>query len=222
MFQIDTHIHTSETSFCGNISAKDVVRNHKEAGYDGIIITDHYYDHFFERLGDMDWNEKIDHYRKGFHIAKEEGDRLGLKVFFGMELRFQENNNDYLVYGITEEYLRQQPKLYRYTLKEFRKVTEKENFFLVQAHPYRPGLIPMPAELLDAVEGYNGNARHNSRNDLAMAYAKEHGLPVTSGSDYHELEDLGRGGMIFDQEINSIEDYIRAVRSQAGVRLITT
>ena len=38
----DTHVHTSETSICGKVDAKTLVRLYKKAGYTGVVITDHY------------------------------------------------------------------------------------------------------------------------------------------------------------------------------------
>ena len=46
------------------------------------------------------------------HISsKARGDELGLDVILGAELRFPENDNDYLVYGIDEAWLRANPYL---------------------------------------------------------------------------------------------------------------
>ena len=42
-FKLDIHVHTSETSSCGQVSAQEAVRLYEQAGYDGIIITDHYH-----------------------------------------------------------------------------------------------------------------------------------------------------------------------------------
>ena len=222
MFRIDTHIHTSETSACGNIKAREVVRLYDQAGYQGIIITDHYYDGFFRMLGQMSWENKIEHYLRGYHIACEEGVKLGLKVFLGMELRFTEGPNDYLVYGITEEYLRTHREIHHLGLKEFHKLIEGEDILIVQAHPYRKWMTVASTADIHGIEIYNGNARHDSRNALALAYAREHNLYMTSGSDFHELEDLSRGGMVFDHDIHTIQDFNQGLRERLARELITT
>lgn len=222
MFKLDTHVHTKETSFCGNIFAADVVKLYKEAGYDGIIITDHYYDGYFETLGDLSWIEKVDCYLRGYKRALEQGEKLGLKVFLGMEIRFTENPNDYLVYGITEEYLKENPELYKLGLKEFKKHIEKDELLIFQAHPFRNGMVVADPTDLHGVEVFNGNLRHDSRNEKAVQFANENHLLMSSGSDFHELEDLARGGMVFDDVIHNSSELIDHLRNQRYSEIISS
>ena len=69
-FKLDIHVHTSETSSCGQVSAQEAVRLYEQAGYDGIIITDHYHREYFNSLGNLTWNDKIDCYLKGYRSSK--------------------------------------------------------------------------------------------------------------------------------------------------------
>ena len=39
----ETHMHTKEGSACGRDNAADIVRAYKEAGYAGVIVTDHFF-----------------------------------------------------------------------------------------------------------------------------------------------------------------------------------
>lgn len=43
MFKYETHMHTKEGSACSSAPAADMARAHKEAGYDGIFVTDHFF-----------------------------------------------------------------------------------------------------------------------------------------------------------------------------------
>ncbi len=52
-FLLDMHMHTKETSSCGEVPAAEGVRLYKEAGYQGIMITDHYHKQYFDSLGDI-------------------------------------------------------------------------------------------------------------------------------------------------------------------------
>ncbi len=222
MFKIDTHVHTLETSLCARIEAAEIIRLYKEAGYQGVIITDHYYDLYFENLIGLSWDEKIDQFLRGYHHAMEEGSKQGLKVFLGMEIRFTENPSDYLVYGITEQFLRENKELYTLGLKEFKKRIDKENILIFQAHPFRKHMIVAAPEDIHGVEVYNGNCRQNSNNELALTFAKEHSLLMSSGSDFHMPEDLARGGMIFEQEIITTTDFIDALRDNLTLDLLST
>ena len=60
-----------------------------------------------------------------------------------------------------------------------------------------------PPELLDGIEVFNGNPRHNSRNELALEYAEKNGLLKLSGSDFHQRQDLARGGILVPEEISN-------------------
>lgn len=70
----------------------------------------------------------------------------------------------------------------------------------MQAHPFRNGLKIVDPKHLDGIETYNGNPRHDSRNEIAKAWAQKFGMLETSGSDFHEREDFARGGVIFHSQ----------------------
>ena len=201
MFKYETHLHTSETSPCGKVKAEEAVRIYHKAGYTGLIVTDHYFSGFFERHPFMNWDKKIDLYLAGYKKALAEGQRLGMEIHPGMEIRFNENANDYLVYGFDEAFLRERRKLYKLTLKEFRELTSGMGIVIIQAHPFRPRMVPASPGLIDGVEVYNGNPRHDSANHLALKYAQENGLKMLSGSDFHQPQDAARGGIIVSDRI---------------------
>jgi predicted metal-dependent phosphoesterase TrpH len=222
MYKLDTHVHTKEISSCSRIEAKEAVRLYKNAEYNTIVITDHYYEGYFDALPDASWEDKVNCYLGGYRNAKAEGDKLGLTVLLGIELRFTENPSDYLVFGITEEFLMNHPKLYKLGVKNFHKLIEKEDILLFQAHPFRSGMVVADAQDLHGIEVYNGNPRHNSMNDKAYALAKEKGLLMSSGSDFHQEEDLARGGMITREEIKSCEALLKLLRENSAYALIKT
>ncbi len=216
MSKFETHMHTSETSSCGKVEAAEGIRLYKKAGYDGVVITDHFYEKFFEDLAGMPWEDKIDNYLAGYRKAYEEGKRLGITVLLGMEIRFTENANDYLVYGVSESFLKNHPKPYKLGLKEFKKLADRENFLIFQAHPYRAKMIVADLQDIHGVEVYNGNPRHNSRNDKALTLAAGNGLLMSSGSDFHQPEDVARGGMIFPSDIKTIGEFVQALKRRAA------
>lgn len=203
MYRYETHLHTSETSPCGKVKAAEAVRLYKKAGYTGIVVTDHYFRGFFERHPFMNWDRKIDLFLAGYRNAAEEGRKLGLEVHLGMEIHFNENANDYLIYGFDEAFLREHKRMYRMTLKEFRELTAGRGIVIVQAHPFRPRMIPAAPELLDGVEVYNGNPRHDSSNHLALEYARDHRLKMLSGSDFHQTRDAARGGVVLEEPVTA-------------------
>lgn len=215
MFIIDTHVHTSEVSQCSRMSAEETVERYKKAGYDAIVITDHYYDGFFERFGEMTWEKKIEHFLSGYASAREAGEKAGLTVLLGAELRFDYTAapNDYLLYGIDREFLLQNPELYRRPAAELRQLLQKKGGMLFQAHPYRPKLTREHLEYLDGIEVFNGNPRHDSHNQDAAALAKRLGLLGISGSDCHQPVDVGRGGLRLERPVRSNAELMEALQS---------
>ena len=163
---------------------------------------------------------KIDRFLEGYNIALKVRKKLGLKIILGMEIRFLENANDYLVYGIDEKFLRDNKELYKLSLREFRKLTKKDNILIFQAHPFRPFMIPAPAELLDGVEVYNGNPRHNSNNDIAYEYALKNQLRMLSGSDFHRRDGVAAGGIIVSENISDSHEFADMIKNNKIIELI--
>lgn len=220
LYKYDTHVHTDETSSCGKVKAVKLVRMYKEYGYSGLVITDHYYKGYFDSLAEGTWEEKVDQYLQGYKNALDEGKKLGINVILGMEIRFNESPNDYLVYGFDENFLKENSELYNLTLKQFREMTKNQGILIYQAHPYRSGLSREWVEFLDGIEVYNGNPRHDSHNDLAYSLAEANKLKMLSGSDFHQVEDLARGGIIINQLITNPKELVDYLNREEVIELI--
>jgi predicted metal-dependent phosphoesterase TrpH len=216
------HMHTKEVSICAQVPASEIVTLYKEAGFNGMVITDHFYKAYFDRLGNKSWKEKIREYMSGYNEALVRGQRQGIDVFFGMELRFNESPNDYLIFGIDEDFLIENERLYDYNIEKFKSLVENKDVLIYQAHPFRPGITTAVANLLDGVEVFNGNPRHDSKNHLALEFAKVNNLRTISGSDFHELEDTVRGGLVLKKRPANIKELVNILRKEEGIELITT
>ena len=220
MYKIDMHVHTKNVSNCGRIDAKEVAQMYKKAGYDSIVITDHYYESLFSKYDNLTWEEKINCFLSGYQEALEEGNNIGLNVLMGIELRFLDYSDDFLVYGIDREFLYNYKELYKLGLKGFRDLTKNMDILIYQAHPFRKGMTPAVPELIDGVEVYNGNPRHDSNNHLAFEYAEKNQLWMTSGSDFHQEEDLGIGGIIVKNKITSSQELVAYLRNSGIIEII--
>ncbi len=187
--KIEMHYHTKETSPCGQVPAANGIQLYKDAGYDAVVITDHFCD---GALGgrERNWDDVVNDYLEGYRVALKQGQKIGVKIALGLELRFPKSPNDFLVYGVTEEFLRDNPFSYLLSMTEFRELADRYGLIIVQAHPYRAYCYPEEPWFLDGIEVCNGNPRHNSNNDQALQYAVENGLFQTIGSDFHQEEDV--------------------------------
>lgn len=181
--RIELHAHSSPASGCSEVPADELVRVFHEAGYDAVAITNHLIAEV-DRFGEKE--TAIERFKKDLYLAHETGEKLGIKVFDGAELRFHKHSdNDYLFYGFSFDEL---PDIYDYlntSLEKFVAEYKKEDSLLIQAHPFRNGMIRMNSDLLDAIEAFNVHQNHNSRVAVAAKYAAAEGKIMTVGSDYH-------------------------------------
>ncbi len=216
-FLYEMHFHTKNTSNCANVKAEIAVEEYIKAGYDGIVVTDHLSPSTYMKYGRerLPWKKKVDFFLRGYKAAKKTANGR-IPVLLGMELRFRtsEGDNDYLVYGITEDFLYNTPELLNMNSRTFYELCRKNGFLVFQAHPFRIGMKVTNPKFLDGVEIFNGNPRHNSNNDIAEIWAKKYDLKVTSGSDYHELEDLGTGGIYFNKKITDNKTLVEELSTR--------
>lgn len=208
MYTYELHSHTSEVSGCANITAEQSIKLHTQAGYAGLVITNH-----FVQYGENkeETEAKIKHFIDGYYLAKNAA--KDITVLFGMELRFFGSVNDYLVFGMTPELLQDNHDILHMDQPTFYDFAQKHGLLIIQAHPFRSPCTPSDPAYIHGVEIFNGNPRHDSRNDIAVAFCKQHSLIPTSGSDFHELEDIGIGGIITQEPIKDEKHLTRILLS---------
>lgn len=214
LYKYETHLHTKEASACAIFSAVEQVRFYKEAGYEGIIVTDHFLNGNTAVPRDLPWEERIDLYCRGYEAAKEEGDRIGLSVFFGIESGYE--GTDFLIYGLDKQWLKNHPDMLSWSVEEQYRRVHEDGGFIVHAHPFRvrPYIkkVRLFPKCVDAVEVINVGNRNDDFDRKALLYARKHKLPVTAGTDCHGLEEL-RSGLAFHHKLTDIRDYIESVQS---------
>ena len=210
-YKTELHTHTCLVSPCADTPLEDVVQRYADAGYTTVFVTDHYCDYVIDNASDT-WEQKIEHYLSGYRAMKEMA-RGKFNVLLGCELRFLENFNDYLVFGMDEDFLRSHPELHKMSLKTFSAFAKANGLLLVQAHPFRSRMTVVKPQLLDGVEVFNGHRGHESKNYLANELANRYGLIKTSGSDFHHPTSVVSGGIMTDEPITSAKQLIEILRS---------
>lgn len=211
--KLEMHAHTSEVSPCAKVPAKKMIAACAAAGYNGVVVTDHFNNYVLEAFPGPA-RRRVDRYLDGFRRAREAGEKLGVTVLLGMESCIQGGPEDFLVYGIDCDFVYQHPAFYRYTQKEAFDACEEYGALLFQAHPCRSYCVPRDPGLLRGVEVYNGNPRHQNHNDQARRWAIKHGLLHSSGSDFHQLEDAGQGGIILPAPVKDGKELTSVLLSQ--------
>lgn len=215
-YKIETHLHTRHVSQCGQLAAEEIAQGYKQAGYDALVVTDHYNRTTFDYLGVSTTapGDKLGPFLEGWRLLREECKKLGIRVFRGAELRFDECDNDYLFYGWRDDLLADPEEVFRMGIAAFAPMARSTGAIIVQAHPYRKNCTPAIARYLDGVEVLNMNPRHDSRNDRAEEYAREYGLLRLSGSDCHRPEDIALGGILTNSLPSDDLGMARLIRSR--------
>lgn len=211
-YKTELHLHTDLVSPCADLPYTEAAERYLEAGYTTIVVTDHYSRPIVEREG-RSWEESMDHFLSGYRAMKEYLDGRA-NVLLGCELRFDGSRNDYLIFGVTEEFLRQNPTLNRMSVPEFSAFARENSLLFVQAHPFRNSMTVVKPHFLDGIEVFNGHKGHDSRNFIAHAYAKHCGLIPTSGTDFHHPDSVISGGILTDAPITSVEQLVAVLKSR--------
>ena len=214
-FLYETHMHTIPASACSRTQGRDYISRYIDAGYAGVIITDHFWHGNCGIDRSLPWPEFVNRFCEGYEDALNEGIKRGFPVFFGWEESFE--GDDYLVYGLDKSWLLAHPEVIEWDRRRQFEEVHRYGGCVVQAHPFRAAAyirdIHLSPWLVDAVEGYNaGNERR--WNILGMRYAQIRGLPVTAGSDNHCAERMcpdNLAGVVLDQPLRTVEDYVRAI-----------
>lgn len=214
LFLYETHLHTRQASACAVFGAKEHVRFYKEIGYSGIVVTDHFFNGNSCIPSDLPWEERIDLFSKGYEEAKEEGDKLGLSVFFGWEANFKAT--EFLIYGLTKAWLKEHPEIMDWSVEEQYAQIHKAGGYVVHAHPFRQRAyieeIRLFPTAVDAVEGINVGNRSDECDRQAIAYAKKNKLPYIAGSDAHGIENY-RSGIAFKRKPEDSKDFIELIKT---------
>lgn len=212
MFKTELHCHSNDISECARVNTTDIINKFVGKGYSTLVLSNHFSLGTMRFVGATSWDEWIDKYIAGYEKLKNDAQGK-LNVLLGMELRFKQNVNDYLVFGITEKFLRSIPDVFDMNPDSFSKVAHENGCLFVQAHPFRNGMTVVNPCCLDGVEVFNGHLGHDSRNNIAEAWADKFGLIKTSGTDFHYTDSPANGGILTDTEITSMEQLVEVLKS---------
>lgn len=209
---IDMHAHSSGISRCCQIPAEQVVQEVKNAGMDGIVLTNHYVVYYAK---DGEHFELAERYIKEFEYAKRCGEKIGVKVFFGIEVTMElEGHPHVLVYGVEPNFILKHYKIFDYSQQELYNCVKQAGGVVVQAHPFRGNedrLLDL--NLLDGIEINCHPLYEGTHSEKILAIATKNNLLVTSGGDYHADTHRAKCGMYFPDSLqNGVElgNYLKS------------
>ena len=219
MYRYELHVHTAECDLAAAATAAELVRRYCDAGYHGMVVTDHYfslfYDWFAPELRGLDHRAVMARRLRGYYNARNEGETLGFTVLPGAEVRFDHSPygiNDFLVFGCDEEFFLTAPRLNELTSLEALNALLPADACVVMAHPFRGGMTVIDPAPLFGIEAHNG-LTESYRNAMAADYATRFGKAMTAGSDCHHPTHACKGGIETTHLIRTSRDLTDVLRS---------
>ena len=232
IYKTEMHCHTGDVSTCGYLSAEELLERYLENGYSTVVVTDHFNrinlyrsKKLLSYLEENDlktcWQSRISHFLRGYENFKKVAEGK-LNVLLGIEFQswVEGNRNDYLIYGVTEEWLRASECVTTFNYKEMSIYAHEFGLKMYQAHPFRNEMVITDPSYLDGIEVYNSTINVNSNNDIANLWADKKGLKKISGSDFHESIHKTAGGILTAEPITSNEQLLKVLDSEDNYDLI--
>lgn len=215
MFKYETHLHTSPVSACAHWSVKEALKFYKNLGYDGVFITNHFIDGNIRIDKSKPYAEKIEFYFSDYEKAVKLGEKIGIKVFCGVEQSYC--GTDFLIYGLDKVWFLNHPEIERMRKSEELAYYMKCGALVIQAHPFREASyidhIRLFPRCVHGVEIINAE-RTDFENKIAGIYAENYGLLKFAGSDNHNGKTQKRlAGLEFSAPISNEQDFISRVKA---------
>ncbi len=182
----DLHVHSIHSED-NHLSVKEIIVTCRHLGIEAVAIADH------NSLAGSEEARGLPH--------------EGLVLVPAMELTTQEGH--VVAYNISEEVERDLP------VGEAIDRIHAQGGMAVAAHPFRRGTglgqHVVRSNRFDALEGMN--ARSTSRgNARAVDLADSIGLPITGGSDAHNVTSIGRGVTVVPVDCADADELLRIIK----------
>ena len=214
MMKCELHAHVKGTSWCALSSPEKVIQDYFDAGYGGVVITNHYYAQCYnDLLLGKTHKEKIQSFLSVFDQTKKIGSSKNVKVFLGVEVR-DNSGTEYSLMGFNRDFLLNNPPLFELSQKELFTLCEQNGVFMYQTHPFRKGVTPGDPKYMHGAEYFNGHFHHENFNVLAERFCEENNLVKLSGTDYHCPNQPITAGIIIPDSINDEKELIEYIKSE--------
>ena len=218
MYKYETHLHTSPVSRCASAGVKEHLEFYKSLGYDGVFITNHFLDGNINVDGSLPYEERVRFYCSDYENGVEIGKKIGLKVFFGVEITY--GGTDFLIYGLDKQWYLEHPEIEGMKKSEELALMMEEGALVIQAHPFREAgyidHIRLFPRLVHGVEVLNAS-QPEFRNVMAEMYAKHYELLPFAGSDNHTASSRTQlAGLEFDRPLADVADFVSRVKNGEG------
>jgi hypothetical protein len=192
---------------------EQLVLEYKNAGYDGIVLTNHI-NWTYNNYQGKTYKEKTDYYFSAVDRIKELGKKQGISVLFGAEVVAVTDDGmhqEFLLYGFDRQFLYDNSLVNNYDQKGLFELAKKHNLFMSQTHPFRCGEKLGNPLYMHGAEAFNAHYHHDNFNEKAMEFCKQNNLKMLSGTDYHHAGQPILGGAYLPDDITTeraLADYL--------------
>ena len=196
-FAVDLHTHTRYGSNCSYSEPTQLIQQAKEAGLDGVCITEH----------NAPWEEDA--------LTRLSAE-TGFPLFGGIEVSTQVG--DVLVFGVVNSVLPGR------RVEDVRRLVDEAGGMMIAAHPFRwyslPGVVADEEQAsrqpvfgwVDAVEVFNG-ASPRGEVEFSRRVLNRLNLRGVGGSDSHSPHVVGRCFTEFERCIKGVQDLVAEVKA---------
>lgn len=207
-YRMEMHAHCRPSSPCGDKTPTEVVEIYKQCNYDAVVLTNHFKANYTE--------DSIAMLQNDYREAVEAGEKMGLKVLFGVELTFYNTYGDYLVYGVHPEDMAELFDLLPRGFEHFAESDLRKKSIVFFAHPYRGRKENIDLHIpymVDGVESFNMHAEVNSDNGYMTRRAYAENLLTICGSDYHHEGHHAMSALLVKKVPDTVEELRDLLRS---------
>lgn len=214
---IDLHAHSSGISKCCRIPIEEVLLAARRVGIDGVVLTNHYQKNY---VTGGDYAAFARRYVAEFHRAQACAEKLGARVFFGIEVTAERHPGVHLeIYGVEEQFILDYPEIFELTQEEMYRLVKSHGGYLIQAHPYRRGDRLLDVKYLDGIE-INCHPLYESTHFAALKdIAHDAGILLTCGGDFHADTHRARCGVYLPDELRDTKEILQYLDASESVRL---
>ncbi len=218
MYRYEIHLHTSACSACASSTAEEMIDAAHEAGYAGLVFSNHFYHGNTAVSRDLPWRGFMEVYKQDYLAAKRYAEKYDMDILFGIE-EGMGNGKEVLIYGLSPDTLIECSDFLNFKLPEMSKFVRENGGIFACAHPFRDRSyirdpeVPLDAEYFDFIEIHN-HFNTDEENVKAARYAAEHGLPGLSGGDIHSAANLGTTGLAFEHRIRTEQEFAAALKAR--------
>ena len=216
-YRYETHCHGSQCSACSHSTTQELVRAYCEAGYAGLVLTDHFIFGNTSVDRSLPWEARMKCYHQAYLDAREAAKDLDFDVIFGIEHAYGDGK-EVLLYGIDLAFLLGNPDIPILTLDALVERVHAYGGIVIQAHLYRDrSYVNMNVgprdDLVDGIEVYNaGDLPGEDKKALHLSGKKDY--IITTGGDVHAAGDpkLGKAGIVLPYRIRNERELVAALK----------